>query len=207
MKRIQILLSSLLVGCCLIVCGCALSPVRMYQGPARSSDEVSLVKADRNLWRFSLDDCNHPARLVEVLPGQHSYVVALCKCEPWATQTGRPYGWDTYQEYGWNRYWGFGWDSYLYTNSVTLEFKAIAGHQYWVGFNLWVVHEDSSKEPYRWSGFPGLSQREWLECEFQVLDATSEEIVARAPALVKSTHSICCPYATRSGKRIFVFGK
>ena len=135
MKKIQVLVSSLLVGCCLTVCGCALSPVRMYPGPTRPPHEVALVKADRDLWRLSLDDCNRPARLVEVLPGRHTYVVALCKREPWIPQTGRTYGWDTYQEYGWDRYWAFGWDSYLYTEDVTLEFEAIASHQYRVGFN------------------------------------------------------------------------
>jgi len=207
MKKTQILLFSLFVECSLIVFGCALSPVQMYPGPPRLPHEVALVKVVPDLWMFSLDDCNRPARLAEILPGRHSYVVALCKSEPWGPQTEWPYRWDTYQGYGWHRYWGFDGASYLYTKGVTLEFEAIASHQYRVGFNLWIVHEDSSKEPYHYSGFFPLPRGDRLECEFQVLDSTSKEIVARASALVKSTCSICCPYAAGAGKRIFGFDK
>lgn len=196
MKIIRVITFSLLGGCCcLILVGCAVSPAQMYTGPPRPPDEVAIVNVDRDLWRFSVDDCNRPARLVELLPGPHTYVVALCRREPWGPHTWWPYDRHRYWEYGWNRYWTSGWDNYLYTEPVTLEFDATADHQYRVGFKLWVVHEDDSRGPYLETGFIPLPRSDRLDCEFQVFDSTSKEKVAQASAAVKISSSIYCPHA------------
>lgn len=181
MKKRTILIFSLLLGFSLILTGCAATPARMYQGPARPPEEVAIVKVDPALWRFSLDDYKEPEGIVELLPGRHTFVV--CLADYWS-QSGE------IRKMGEQVSWPRGdqltiWERRQSTEPVTLEFEAVASHQYWIGFNLWMVGKDCSKKPYR--GLLSLFQPGHLECEFQVFDCTTKAIVARTKTLVKES--------------------